>query len=160
MSCMEACSLAHESKCSYRRSRIIIAKDEVKAVFVPLLCEMCEGHCMHMCPDEAIHYDAELGMPIIDEEKCTGCMKCVKECPFQGINYDKLNQKALKCDLCGGDPICVKVCQPKALTAIEPKRDLIFKKYENACSKMHVYYDMIQPVKNKSKKTSKPAEVS
>ena len=160
MACVEACSLAHENKCSYRRSRIVVEKDEVNAIFLPLLCEMCEAHCMYVCPDNAIHYDTELAMPIIDEEKCTGCMKCVRECPFQGINYDMMNKKALKCDLCGGDPICVKVCDPKALVAIEPKKDLILKKYENACSKMHVYHELIEPVKKKFREISKGAEAS
>jgi Fe-S-cluster-containing hydrogenase component 2 len=118
---------------------------------------------MYVCPDEAIHYDVDLATPIIDEEKCTGCMRCVKECPFQGINFDKVKKKALKCDLCGGDPMCAKVCDPKALTAIEPKRDLIFKKYESACSKMRLYFEVIQPAKvkfEKNLKTSKTVEAS
>jgi anaerobic carbon-monoxide dehydrogenase iron sulfur subunit len=160
MACVEACSLTHESKCSYRRSRIIIEKDEVNAVFVPLLCEMCEAHCMYVCPHNAIHFDTELAMPMIDEGKCTGCLKCVKECPFQGINWDSKNKKALKCDLCGGDPVCVKVCDTKALVAIEPQRDLLLKKYENACSKLRVYKEAIEPAKKVFKKTSKTAEVS
>ena len=115
---------------------------------------------MYVCPDNAIHYDTELAMPIIDEEKCTGCMKCVRECPFQGINYDRMNKKALKCDLCGGDPICVKVCDPKALVAIEPKKELILEKYEKACSKMHVYHELIEPARKKFKKIPKSAEAS
>jgi Fe-S-cluster-containing hydrogenase component 2 len=84
-------------------------------------------------------------MPIIEEEKCNGCMTCVNECPFQGITYDKVNKKAIKCDLCGGDPMCVKVCQPGALVAFEPDRKQLFRKYEHACSKMQVYFERIEP---------------
>lgn len=159
LTCMEACSLSHEGMSSYRRSRIAIAKDKLKGIFVPLLCEMCKGHCIDVCPEEAIHFETDLGMPIIDEEKCNGCMTCVRECPFHGITYDKVNKKALKCDLCGGDPVCVTVCQPGALIAFEPDRDQLFKKYEKACSKMHVYYDKIEPKILKYKKKVETEEV-
>jgi Fe-S-cluster-containing hydrogenase component 2 len=160
MACVEACSLFHEGKISYRRSRIQIARDKIKAVFVPLLCEMCKGHCQDVCPEDAYRFDSQLGTPVLMEEKCDGCLKCVVECPFEGINYDKVNKKAVKCDLCGGDPICVKVCQPEALIGFEPKRDQLLKKYENACAKMGVYYEKIVPkVKEYRKRKTQKNEV-
>ncbi len=159
MSCVEACSLIHEDEVSYSRSRIKIAKDKIRAVFVPLLCEMCYGHCAFVCPEEAINFDTQLGTPIIDEEQCNGCMTCLKECPYEGIIYDKVNKKALKCDLCGGDPTCVKVCQPGALVAIKPNQNTLYEKYEKACLKMHVFKEQIEPgAKKYGKKKSARVE--
>lgn len=161
MACVEACSLSHEGKTSYRRSRISIAGDKSKAVFVPLMCEMCKAHCQYVCPEGAISFNERLGQPVIDAEKCNGCMKCVRECPFQGITYDRLNHKALMCDLCDGDPVCAKVCQPGALVAVEPTRDSLLEKYENACRKMRVYYDVVEPKMTKyAKRTVSVGEVS
>lgn len=36
--------------------------------------------CMKVCPFDAISFGPE-GLPIVDKDKCTKCMNCVKECP-------------------------------------------------------------------------------
>jgi len=36
-------------------------------------------------------------------------------CPIEGVVFDASTGKAVKCDLCGGDPECVKVCDKGAL---------------------------------------------
>lgn len=145
MACAEACSLSHEGKSSYRRSRISIEGDKSRATFTPLVCEMCNGHCQRVCEEGAIGWDDTLGTPAIDEAKCNGCMKCVRECPFVGITYDRVNHKALKCDLCGGDPVCAKVCQPGALVAIEAGSESLCRKYELATQKVKMYREVIEP---------------
>ncbi len=38
------------------------------------------GNCARVCPFGAITM-SDKGLPVIDEEKCTGCTKCVAECP-------------------------------------------------------------------------------
>ncbi len=53
--------------------------------------------------------DAKTGAVIIDEDACTGCLDCADACPFDAIFVGPDNE-VLKCDLCGGDPICVKYC--------------------------------------------------
>jgi Fe-S-cluster-containing hydrogenase component 2 len=50
----------------------------------------------------------------VDEKLCVGCRMCTMACPF-GLIVIGLNQKAIKCDLCGGDPECVKACTYGAL---------------------------------------------
>jgi Fe-S-cluster-containing hydrogenase component 2 len=56
---------------------------------------------------------------IVDSKKCIGCKECVWACPFGAITVR--NGVAIKCDLCGGDPECAKVCVPNAIkfTVIE-----------------------------------------
>ncbi|MEM5948623.1 RnfABCDGE type electron transport complex subunit B [Spirochaetia bacterium 38H-sp] len=39
------------------------------------------GDCEVACPFDAISMDSETGLPVVDEEKCTGCGECVKACP-------------------------------------------------------------------------------
>ncbi len=38
------------------------------------------GDCVRACPFDAIHLN-ENNLPVVDEEKCTACGNCVKECP-------------------------------------------------------------------------------
>jgi Flp pilus assembly CpaF family ATPase len=45
------------------------------------------------------------GVYAVDPEKCDGCGECF--CPYGAL---EIKGYARKCDLCGGDPQCVKVC--------------------------------------------------
>lgn len=78
--------------------------------------------CMTSCPSNAIGFDAATGARVIDASKCSGCQTCVKACPWQMTSFDAETKKATKCDLCGGDPQCVKICPSGALTYV-PWRD-------------------------------------
>jgi Fe-S-cluster-containing hydrogenase component 2 len=44
-------------------------------------------------------------------------------CPVGGINIDPVTDTAFKCDLCNGDPECVKVCDPGAIKYVS--KDLL-----------------------------------
>ena len=39
------------------------------------------GNCTRACPFDAIHINQETGLPVVDEEKCQSCGKCVAACP-------------------------------------------------------------------------------
>ena len=45
-----------------------------------------------------------------------GCKTCVTACPLGGVLFHALKGCAMKCDLCGGDPECVKSCIYGALS--------------------------------------------
>jgi Fe-S-cluster-containing hydrogenase component 2 len=59
---------------------------------------------------------------VVDEEKCTECGECIEACPYEGI-FLQGGAAAMKCDLCEGDPVCVKVCYPMALEYRNLSRD-------------------------------------
>jgi Fe-S-cluster-containing hydrogenase component 2 len=84
----------------------------------PVVCTQCENaFCMHSCPVEAISRQADTGAVIVDKDKCISCGDCVEACPDGMIKLDA-QEKADKCDLCGGDPLCVRYCTPGALKLV------------------------------------------
>jgi Fe-S-cluster-containing dehydrogenase component len=85
-----------------------------------VLCQFCEDPpCISACPVEALSKDTKTGAIRVDGSLCSGCQACISACPFAVMFFDPENQKAFTCDLCQGDPECVKVCQlPEALSYI------------------------------------------
>ena len=109
--CESVCSYAHTGAITPTRSRIRIKSDPLKGRDVPVVCQQCkEEPCVKACPFGAIVEDEKLGIVVIHEEDCKGCGACKEVCPFGAIFIDSNSGKALKCDLCGGDPLCVKIC--------------------------------------------------
>jgi Fe-S-cluster-containing dehydrogenase component len=51
------------------------------------------------------------GAVLVDREKCIGCGECIDACPGKIPHIHPAENYALICDLCGGDPECVKVCR-------------------------------------------------
>jgi Fe-S-cluster-containing hydrogenase component 2 len=88
-----------------------------------------------VCPTNAINLNRETGAKEVDQELCIGCRLCTLSCPF-GLIVMGAAQKAVKCDLCGGDPECVKACTYGALEFSEKdteamgKRSIIFEHIE------------------------------
>lgn len=114
--CETACSLHHEKVCNPARARIHIVKWETAGLYVPTVCQQCESPiCQTVCPMQAIKRDQKTNAVTIDHNLCVGCRLCVMLCPFGGAQIDIKTGKILKCDLCGGEPKCVKFCDPKAL---------------------------------------------
>jgi Fe-S-cluster-containing hydrogenase component 2 len=115
---MLICSFSHTQAFSYQDARVRIVKDEARGQSTPIVCRNCKkAPCIEACPVEAISRLEPEGYVALDEEACTGCGECVSACPFGAIRLDRKKGIALKCDLCGGDPQCVRVCRfPQALT--------------------------------------------
>jgi Fe-S-cluster-containing dehydrogenase component len=114
--CRYACSFIKEGAYDLRKSRIWIVRDESRAIGVPVLCEQCEDPpCAEVCPVRALTKDETTGIVELNENRCIGCKECMWACPFGAIAIDIEKGKPIKCDLCGGDPGCVKACLPGAL---------------------------------------------
>ncbi len=114
--CEMVCSLYHEGECSTVMSRIRIVRDEEFGNNLVSLCMQCEdAECIASCNYDAIIRDEKTGAVLVDEALCTACGDCVPACPLGAIYLPEGGRTAFKCDLCGGDPECVKICSRKAL---------------------------------------------
>jgi len=77
---------------------------------------------MTVCPVKAIYRDEDLSRVMVDHNKCIGCRSCVTVCPFGAMNFNVIDRKNFKCDLCDGDPQCVRFCDMKAVDYVEAGR--------------------------------------
>jgi Fe-S-cluster-containing hydrogenase component 2 len=85
----------------------------------PYTCTQCEpAPCIEACPVDAFNMNEGLQISIVDQEKCIGCEQCIDACPYNVMTVYSENEeeKAWKCDLCGGEPRCVLYCPVGALT--------------------------------------------
>jgi carbon-monoxide dehydrogenase iron sulfur subunit len=88
------------------------------------VCTLCEGIaggsiCVASCPSEAL-YLADLGngwgeVVRFDADLCIACDACQDECPEEAVARDEDAETYNICDLCGGDPQCVRWCPEKVL---------------------------------------------
>ena len=77
---------------------------------------------MAVCPREAIYRDGRLDRVLIDYDRCISCRMCMAACPFGALGFESERHTVYKCDLCGGDPLCVHYCFPGALDYVEDYR--------------------------------------
>lgn len=121
--CEMICSVVHEGVSNPSRSRIKVMKWEAEGLYIPMSCQQCEdAPCMNVCPVKAISRDEDIGFVTVDHDICIGCRTCVAVCPFGAMNFDVIDKKVSKCDLCGGDPQCVRFCEVKAVDYVDAGR--------------------------------------
>ena len=114
--CELVCSVMHDGVSNPARSRIKVMKWESEGLYVPMSCQQCEdAPCMIVCPVKAISRDEDFDFVKVDYDVCIGCRTCVTVCPFGAMNYNVIDKKVFKCDLCGGKPQCVRFCDEKAV---------------------------------------------
>lgn len=115
--CSGVCSLNKLQQIKPSSACIRIARDTAQS-FGELgctVCDMChERACIDACPADALVYDEEAGVVRFDADNCTMCESCVDACPNVGI--DRESERIMICDLCDGDPLCVKWCPEGALS--------------------------------------------
>jgi len=115
--CEIACSLEKEKNISPVNSRIKVYQIP-PGLDIPILCVQCDrAPCINSCPQKAIEKDRETNAVIIHENECIGCGLCVNACPANAI-FLTSEKKAVKCDLCGGEPKCVEICPTNALSYV------------------------------------------
>jgi Fe-S-cluster-containing hydrogenase component 2 len=77
-----------------------------------VVCQQCQERYCAKCPEHAIEIGT-LGQVIVSPTLCTACGTCEILCPIGAI---ELHQEIpLVCDLCGGEPRCVKACNLHAI---------------------------------------------
>lgn len=117
--CEVACSLKHESLVWPSASRIQVYEPYPSAP-IPVTCVQCDDYpCIASCPTSALSVDAKTGAVLVNPEKCTLCGTCKSTCPASVPRVVPGKSYVLICDLCGGEPECVKVCNELGYGALK-----------------------------------------
>lgn len=112
--CELACSERNAGCFRPTRSNIQVTIHVDDAFYFPAVCIQCDdAPCVAACPEGALVRDPGTGVVLVVEENCNECGLCVPVCPYGAIRC--VGGLARKCDLCGGDPECVRFCAPGAL---------------------------------------------
>lgn len=131
--CEMICSFQNERECNPAKSRIHVIKWEYAGIDIPLTCQQCEDPiCERVCPVEAIFRDTRTSALTIDYNICIGCRMCLLACLFGGLSFDDDSKKVIKCELCGGDPLCAKLCPTKAIDYVPITTATLIKKRSSA----------------------------
>ena len=111
--CEVNCSFFHSGKIGRSGARIKVVKIEDIGIDYPVVCQQCRERYCTKCPESAIQVDA-LGQVSVSPTLCTACGTCEILCPIGAIElYEEIPHV---CDLCGGDPRCVKACTLDAIS--------------------------------------------
>ena len=120
--CEIACSLQHDGVANPAAARLAIVRWDEEGIHVPAVCQQCEvAMCEQVCQPKAIRRDAATSALLVNYDLCIGCRMCVIGCPYGAMSVHPVGRQVIKCDLCDGDPRCVKFCEPGALQFVEPE---------------------------------------
>lgn len=113
--CENICSLSHLGVIDKNRSAIKVVLDDLgDSIHRPLVCKQCKKM---KCLEGDLKINPDLN---IEEERKKFIWhneKRAEDCPFDGCFTFK--GEVYHCNLCGGDPQCVKVCSQGALVIEE-----------------------------------------
>ena len=124
--CELMCALVHEGDAGPRHQRIWVDRNEFEGFPEVLACHQCDApECYYACPTSgptrALKIDPRTHARYIDKQYCKGCLSCRDACAYDPprVNYDPVEDNALKCDLCKDrteqGPACVEFCPQQAL---------------------------------------------
>lgn len=127
--CELVCAVKHDGISNPMRSRIRVMKWEQEGLYIPMSCQQCQdAPCLNGCPVNAISKNDALNRVEVDYNVCIGCRTCVSVCPFGAMSFNTIDRKVIKCDLCDGDPQCVRFCEIKAVEYLDAGDISIHKK--------------------------------
>lgn len=114
--CESVCAFGHFHEVSLGKARIRLRHEAIdEPSFNVNVCRQC-AVCppLGVCPTSALARDPQTGVLHLDPERCpSGCRRCVDACHLAAFHDG--GDGLIMCDLCGGDPECVKVCYTEAL---------------------------------------------
>ncbi|MCX8183526.1 MAG: 4Fe-4S dicluster domain-containing protein [Crenarchaeota archaeon] len=117
--CEIACSIHHEGRIWPEASRIRVFM-LIPGVEIPHLCFQCEDYpCVETCPAGALSVNSRTGAVEVDAFKCIGCSLCVNACPGRVPHLHPEGNNIVICNLCDGEPACVKECVKGKWGALE-----------------------------------------
>jgi Fe-S-cluster-containing dehydrogenase component len=113
--CEYMCSITKEKAFSSQKSRIRTMRLH-PLINISIACRLCSpAPCVIACPRDALKQSEETGVIMVDDDKCNGCSWCIEACDYGAIMLHPELKKVRICDLCEGDPKCVKWCPEEAL---------------------------------------------
>jgi carbon-monoxide dehydrogenase iron sulfur subunit len=116
--CELVCSFSHSFEGKPTPSRITAFLDEQQREGKNeiIVCMQCDSAaCVAACPSNALHRNMETGAVYHVKDRCIRCGSCVAACPFGNMHWSDPEELPVKCDLCGGDPLCVRFCPARAI---------------------------------------------
>ena len=114
--CMLACAQAKSASADLAHARIRILPDAASKTYELALCRQCaDPVCVMNCPSGALTKNEKNGIIDWNAGSCVNCLLCTAGCAYAGITYEASIGHVIKCDLCGGDPACVRACSSGAL---------------------------------------------
>jgi indolepyruvate ferredoxin oxidoreductase alpha subunit len=98
------------------KSRIrAVRLDTIKNI--AMTCRTCpDAPCVAACPNDALTQSIETKTIVVDQSKCKGCGWCIEACEYGAISLHPGTKKAIVCDMCNGDPVCIQWCPESALS--------------------------------------------
>ncbi len=115
-SCELICSFTHEDLFNPRLSRVQISKDEPAGTDTPVICRQCGvALCVQACPRNALSRHPITRAVLVDSAVCNSCGLCADACTFHAVRMHPEARIPMLCDLCDGDPQCVRRCVTGAL---------------------------------------------
>jgi len=128
--CELVCSESREKEFRPSKACIQVLAFNESVRDIPIVCQQCpDAPCLKACPSEALSRDKKTNAVVVNPELCIQCLSCIKACIVGNgtlkedekivIKFDEDRQIPLKCNLCLGDPQCVKFCPTQALILSE-----------------------------------------
>jgi Fe-S-cluster-containing hydrogenase component 2 len=117
--CEAACAFFHTGRINPELARLKVIHLYETGVDGPVVCQQCEERYCMICPEDALSLGGD-GEVICSPTVCTLCGACEKACPIGAVS--QFEGFVYICDLCGGDPKCVKACTEQALEFVAGER--------------------------------------
>lgn len=134
--CESACSAVKEKSFNPHFSRIHVVHSRQPPSSMAIACCLCEDHpCVKACPKKALSVNEKTGVVQIDSDICVACGWCIASCEWGALSLHPITNSAIVCDLCNGDPECVKLC-PKEALSFSTMNDAVQKTQTEASKKL------------------------